>query len=51
MCYSFHESQILVCFALRPAAFKMQAILRQVAEWTKNDLENYKVKFTLYMYY
>ncbi len=45
---SIHKSQILVHFALQPAIFEIQAILR--LHWmTQYGLEPYKVKCTPYM--
>ena len=41
--------QISPRFALRPAGFEIQAILRQLHRMTQNDLEHYKMKGTPHM--
>ena len=41
---SVHESQILGHFALRPAVFALQVILRKCAELPQYNTKQYKVK-------
>ncbi len=46
---SIHESEISLRFALWPAVFEIQAMLKMCTKLPSNDLEPYKVKCTTYM--
>ncbi len=49
---SIPEFQISVLFALRPAVFELQTILRKkCTKWPQNDLQHYKVICTPYIWY
>ena len=39
------------CFAIQPAVFEMQAVWDKCIESSQNDLEPYRVEYTLYMCY
>ncbi len=46
-----NDLQISIRFALRPALFELQAILKEVHLMTTNDIEYYNVKDILHTYY